>query len=62
MQLDLKMKKFKQEIDNLKIDRNRITLALRREKNDVEEEIKSLNKSVEEHTVEYTNRSVKLII
>ncbi len=61
MQLDLKMKKFKQEIDNLKIDRNRITLSLRREKKDIEEEIQTLNKSVEEHTEEFTKRSIKLI-
>ncbi|MCE7741250.1 MAG: hypothetical protein GOP50_02220 [Candidatus Heimdallarchaeota archaeon] len=61
MQLDLNMKKFKQEIDNLKIDRNRITLALRREKTGIEEEIKTVNKSIEEHIDEFTNRSVKLI-
>ncbi|MHA1198982.1 MAG: hypothetical protein ACTSQF_06490 [Candidatus Heimdallarchaeaceae archaeon] len=61
MQLNLKMKKFKQEIDNLKIDRNRITLSLRREINEVEEEMETLNKSIESHIDEFTNRSVKLI-
>ena len=61
MQLNVKMKKLKQEIDNLKIDRNRITLSLRREKTDVEEEIESVNKSIENHIDEFTNKSVKLV-
>jgi hypothetical protein len=61
MQLDLKMKKLKQEIDNLKIDRNRITLALRREKDEVEAEIKTVNRSIEKNINEFTSKSVKLI-
>ncbi len=61
MQLDVKMKKLRELIDNLKIDRNRITLSIRREKNEVEEEIQSLNKSIEENINEFTNRSIKLV-
>jgi len=60
MKLDLRIKKLKQLIDNLKIDRNRITLALRREKDDINDEINSINKSIEEHIEEFTNKSVKL--
>ena len=61
MQLDLKMKKLRQEVDNLTIDRNRITLAIRREKGEVEEEIQTLNKSIVKHIDEYANKSVKLV-
>ena len=60
MKLDLRIKKLKQLIDNLKIDRNRITLSLRREKDEIEEEIESINKSIINHIEEFTNKSVKL--
>ncbi|MHA1953052.1 MAG: hypothetical protein ACXAAM_00950 [Candidatus Heimdallarchaeaceae archaeon] len=60
MQLDIKIKKLEEEIDNLKIDRNRITLSLRREKEEKDKEIGSLSKSVEERIEEFTGKVVKL--
>ncbi len=60
MQLDIKIKKLEDEIDNLKIDRNRITLSLRREKEEIEAKISSLTKSIEKRIEEYTDRKVKL--
>ncbi|MCG3226396.1 MAG: hypothetical protein H7645_05700 [Candidatus Heimdallarchaeota archaeon] len=60
MQLDIKIKKLEDEIDNLKIDRNRITLSLRREKEEKDKEIVSLSKSVEERIEEFTGKVVKL--
>ncbi|MCG3221904.1 MAG: hypothetical protein H7641_11045, partial [Candidatus Heimdallarchaeota archaeon] len=60
MQLDIKIKKLKDEIDNLKIDRSRITLSLRREKEEKDKEIKSLSKSVEERIEEFTGKVLKL--
>ncbi len=62
MELDIKIKKLEGEIDNLKIDRNRITLSLRREKEEKDKEIDSLSKSVEERIEEFTNKSLKLIL
>ncbi len=60
MQLDIKIKKLKDEIDNLKIDRSRITLSLRREKEEKDKEIKALSKSVEERIEEFTGKVLKL--
>ncbi len=61
MQLFVKIKKFEQEIDNFTIDRNRITLSLRREKEEVEDKIASISKSVEERIVEFTDKKMKLV-
>ncbi len=61
MQLFVKIKKFEQDIDNLTIDRNRITLSLRRELEGVEEKIASTSKSVEERIIEFTNKEIKLV-
>jgi len=60
MRLDIKIKKLEGEIDNLKIDRNRITLSLRRENEEIEAKISSLTKSIEKRIEEYTDREVKL--
>ncbi|NPD89605.1 MAG: hypothetical protein HGN29_12875 [Asgard group archaeon] len=62
MQLDIKIKKLEDEIDNLKIDRNRITLPLRREKEEKGKEIDTISKSVEERIEEFTSKVVKLIL
>lgn len=62
MQLDIKIKKLEEEIDNLKIDRNRITLPLRRERDEIETKITSLSKSVEERIVEFTDKTLKLLL
>ena len=61
MQLFVKIKKFEQEIDNLTIDRNRITLSLRREKEEIDDKIASISKSVEKRIVEFTGKEVKLV-
>jgi len=61
MELDIKIKKLEDEIDNLKIDRDRITLSLRREKEEKDTEIDSLSKSVEERIEEFTSKTLKLI-
>jgi len=61
MQLFVKIKKHEQEIDNLTIDRNRITLSLRRELEGVEEKIASTSKSVEERIIEFTGKEIKLV-
>ena len=60
MQLDIKIKKLEDEIENLKIDRNRITLSLRRENEEIEAKISSLTKSIEKRFEEFTDRKVKL--
>ena len=62
MQLDIKIKKLEDEIDNLKIDRNRVTLSLRRENEEVEAKISSLTKTIEKRIDEFTNHKVKLIL
>ncbi|MFW9852119.1 MAG: hypothetical protein ACFFDS_04210 [Candidatus Thorarchaeota archaeon] len=62
MQLDIKIKKLEEEIDNLKIDRNRITLPLRRERDEIEAKITSISKSVEKRIVEFTDKSLKLLL
>jgi hypothetical protein len=62
MQLDIKIKKLEEEIDNLKIDRNRITLPLRRERDEIEAKISSMTKSVEKRIVEFTDKSLKLLL
>ncbi|MCE7739557.1 MAG: hypothetical protein GPJ50_09270 [Candidatus Heimdallarchaeota archaeon] len=61
MQLFVKIKKFEQEIDNLTIDRNRITLSLRREKEEIDDKIASISKSVEERIAEFTGKKMKLV-
>ena len=61
MQLFVKIKKLEQDIDNLTIDRNRITLSLRRELDGVEEKIASTSKSLEERIVDFTNKEIKLV-
>ena len=60
MQLDIKIKKLEDEIDNLKIDRNRITLSLRRENEEIEAKISSSTKSLEKRIKEYTDSEIKL--
>jgi hypothetical protein len=60
MQLFVNIKKHEKEIDNLTIDRNRITLSLRRELEGVEEKIASTSKSIEERVMEFTNKEIKL--
>ncbi len=62
MQLDIKIKKLEEETDNLKIDRNRITLSLRRERDEIEAKISSTSKSVEKRIVEFTDKSLKLLL
>ena len=62
MQLDIKIKKLEEEIDNLKIDRNRITLPLRREKDEIEVKISSMSKSVEKRIIEFTDKPLKLLL
>lgn len=61
MQLFVKIKKFEQEIDNFSIDRNRITLSLRREKEEIDDKIASISKSVEKRIVEFTGKEMKLV-
>ncbi|OLS32399.1 MAG: hypothetical protein HeimAB125_09190 [Candidatus Heimdallarchaeota archaeon AB_125] len=61
MQLFVKIKKYEQEIDNLTIDRNRITLSLRRELEGVEDKIASTSKSVEERIIEFASKEIKLV-
>ena len=61
MQLYIRIKKLENEVGNLKIDRNRITLSLRRELDELDSKIKTLTKSIEERIKEFTSRTVKLV-
>ncbi|MHA1685118.1 MAG: hypothetical protein ACTSYD_01795 [Candidatus Heimdallarchaeaceae archaeon] len=62
LEIDLKIQRLKRDIENLKIDRERITLSLKRELNEVQEQIKSLIKSVEERVYEFTSKSIEIIV
>jgi hypothetical protein len=61
LKMDVRIKKLNEEIGNYKIDRQRITLSLEREKEEIEEKVTSLVKSVEEKIEEYIEKSVKLV-
>lgn len=62
LEIDLKIKRLQREVDNLKIDRERITLPLRRELNEVRDQIQSTVKSVEERILEYTSKAIKIVL
>ena len=61
MQLFVKIQKCEPEIDTLTIERNRITLSLRREKEEIDDKIASISKSVEKRIVEFTGKEMKLV-
>jgi hypothetical protein len=60
--MNVRIKKLNEEINNYKIDRQRITLSLEREKEEIEEEVNALVKSVEEKIEEYIEKTVKLVL
>ena len=60
LNMDIRIKKLEEEISNYKIDRQRITLSLEREKDEVENKISSLSSSIEERILEYVDHSVEL--
>ncbi len=62
LKMDVRIKKLNEEINNYKIDRQRITLSLEREKEEIEEEVAALVKSVEEKIEEYIEKTVKLVL
>lgn len=62
MELDVKIKRLEEEIGNLKIDRNRITLSQRREKEEVEEKIISIKKSIEDRVKEYLGKAIQIVL
>ena len=62
MNMDVRIKKLNEEVNNYKIDRQRITLSLEREKEEIEDKITSLVKSIEERIEEYIEKSVKLVL
>ncbi|MBY8999994.1 MAG: hypothetical protein KGD64_03690 [Candidatus Heimdallarchaeota archaeon] len=62
MNMDVRIKKLNEGVNNYKIDRQRITLPLDREKDEIEEKITSFVKSIEERIVEYIEKSVKLVL
>jgi len=61
MEMELKIKKLSDEIDNLKIDRNRITLTQRRELDEINDTIKTLSKSITTRVEEYIDEEIKLV-
>ncbi len=62
LKMDVRIKKLNEEINNYTIDRQRITLSLEREKEEIEEKVTALVKSVEERIEEYIEKTVKLIL
>ncbi len=62
LKMDVRIKKLNEEINNYTIDRQRITLSLEREKEEIDEEITALVKSVEEKIEEYIEKTVKLVL
>ncbi|MHA1202802.1 MAG: hypothetical protein ACTSQ4_09800 [Candidatus Heimdallarchaeaceae archaeon] len=62
LKMDVRIKKLNEEINNYKIDRQRITLSLEREKEEIDEEVTALVKSVEEKIEEYIEKTVKLVL
>ncbi len=62
LKMDVRIKKLNEEIGNYTIDRQRITLSLEREKEEIEEKVSNLVKSVEERIEEYVEKTVKLVL
>lgn len=62
LKMDVRIKKLNEEINNYTIDRQRITLSLEREKEEIEEKVTVLVKSVEERIEEYIEKTVKLVL
>ena len=62
LKMDVRIKKLNEEINNFKIDRQRITLSSDREKEEIEEKVAFLVKSVEKRIEEYIEKSVKLVL
>jgi len=61
MEIDVKIKRYEKEIDNLKIDINRITLPLRRELDHVEKKIETAKETIEKRVLDFTNQLISLI-
>ncbi|MCK5409677.1 MAG: hypothetical protein KAJ30_05375 [Candidatus Heimdallarchaeota archaeon] len=62
LKMNVRIKKLNEEIGNYKIDRQRITLSLEREKEEIEEKVTTLVKSIEERIEEYIEKTVKLVL
>ena len=62
LKMDVRIKKLNEEISNYTIDRQRITLSLEREKEEIEEKVNALVKSIEKRIEEYTEKTVKLVL
>ncbi len=62
LKMDVRIKKLNEEINNYTIDRQRITLSLEREKEEIEEKVTTLVKSIEERIEEYIEKTVKLVL
>ncbi|MCK4895451.1 MAG: hypothetical protein KAS47_01480 [Candidatus Heimdallarchaeota archaeon] len=62
LKMNVRIKKLNEEINNYTIDRQRITLSLEREKEDIEEKVTDLVKSVEKRIEEYIEKTVKLVL
>ncbi|MHA1481971.1 MAG: hypothetical protein ACTSQA_00850 [Candidatus Heimdallarchaeaceae archaeon] len=62
LKMDVRIKKLNEEINNYTIDRQRITLSLEREKEEIEEKVTALVKSIEERIEEYIEKTVKLVL
>ncbi len=60
MNIHRQIQQLKEKIRNLKIDRDRLTIIERRELNEVEEEIKELNASIEEQTAKLLDIEIEL--
>ncbi|MBA7546072.1 hypothetical protein ES705_38455 [subsurface metagenome] len=61
MEIDVKIKRYEKEIDNLKIDIDRITLPLRRELEQVERKITTAKETIEKRVLDFTNQLISLI-
>ncbi|MCK4844496.1 MAG: hypothetical protein KAS95_02370 [Candidatus Heimdallarchaeota archaeon] len=61
MEIDVKIKRNEKEIDNLKIDIDRITLPLRRELEQVGRKIATAKETIEKRVLDFTDQLISLI-
>ncbi len=62
MDMERKIEKTRKEIENLKIDKERVTISEKRELEKVDGDIKQFTKSIEERIAKFTNEEITLIL
>jgi len=62
LEIDRKIAKLKREIEDLKIDKDRITLAQRRELAEINKDVKNLHEDLMKRIEEYTGKQVNILL